>query len=544
MIPATRPQMQSAAPAFKNYFLIVAGMALLLATGIALAGIFSDLSLGDEVYHYRFTKFWYETGQRPVYDPLLETNSRGLYYFDQDPLWAMGLMALWKLTGGVSKVAMQIYHAAFYALLVIAVYLLGRKLYDEKTGVYAAVIAASTPFLVAYSVVTYIDVPAVALMTVAFLLLADRRFFWAGLFAGLAFLMKRNTWLFIPPLAVYLLYLCYRREISLREIVLFALPAGAITMGELAGRYLLWGDIFFAPFGCEEVAAAVLTGQLPARFPGLLESVENLLGTVSITSLLCEEPLSTPTAANIQWGYTPSNVFFDPLSIPVYMGIPLLLFPVYLVLRRRQSGDLILLLPLAFYLIEYLYFFRGQLAVRYFAPIFGLLSVLSAAGLQDIRARLGTRHARWLLATLVILSALQYGGALAKIFTTRQVSSEVREAYRYITSEVPKDTVILYPEYGLSEETGRAMVWINLPELPQLFWQLDERQSQKILTLYRVRHIMIKKERIYDDREVKHRLGYPRSWVDRIHGYGSFRRVFENGEVEILKIDPLEQKEK
>jgi len=146
MTLAARSETQFAVPAFKNYFLIVACMAFLLATGIALAGIFSDLSLGDEVYQYRFAKLWYETGQRPVYDPLLETNFRCLYYFDQDPLWAMGLITLWKLTGGVSKAAMQVYHAAFYALLVIAVYLLGKQLYDEKTGLYASVITASTPF--------------------------------------------------------------------------------------------------------------------------------------------------------------------------------------------------------------------------------------------------------------------------------------------------------------------------------------------------------------------------------------------------------------
>ncbi len=545
MTLAARSEMQSEAPAFRNDFLIVVGMAFLLATGIALAGIFSDLSLGDEVYQYRFAKLWYETGERPVYDPLLETNFRSLYYFDQDPLWAMGLMALWKLTGGVSKVIMQVYHAAFYALLVIAVYLLGKQLYDERIGLYAAMITASTPFFVAYSVIAYIDVPAVTLMTAVFLMLAKKRLFWAGVFAGLAFLMKRNTWLFIPPLAVYLLYLWHRREISLREIALFSFPAGLITVNELAGRYLLWGNIFFAPGASEEVATAVLTGQRQIQFPGLQEIFDKLSAAGSVNSL--QGPLSVPfvpLTVRTQWGYTPSNILFDPLSILTYLGIPLLLLlPGYLILRRRKSEDLILLLPIVFYFIEFLYFFRGQWAVRYLAPTFGLLSVLSAAGLQDIRLRLGSRHAKWALLILGIVCMLQYGGSLAKIFTTRQISGQAKEAYRYITSEAPEDAVILYPEYGLSEETGRPMLWVRLLELPQLFWQLDERQSLEVLSQYRVCYILLKKERIYDDREVKHRLGYPRSWVDRIHGYASFRRVFENDKAEILKIEPLESKE-
>ena len=335
-------------------------------------------------------------------------------------------------------------------------------------------------------------------------------------------------------------------------------------MGELAGRYLLWGSIFFAPSGSEEVATAVLTGQRHVQFPGPLELLGKGVSTLYawVQDTVLQAPVIAKTAApwvtslkgrlsaplvpltvDVQWGYTPSNIFFDPMSIPTYLGIPILLFfPIYLILRRRKSEDLILLLPVVFYFIEYLYFFRGQWAVRYLSPIFGLLSVLSAAGLQHIRARLGNRPARWILPILAIVCALQYGGSLAKLFATRQVSGGVREAYRHIASEAPEDTVILYPEYGLSEETGRAMVWIRLLELPQLFWQLDEQQSQKILALYRVRYILIKKERIYEDGVVKHRLGYPSSWVDRIHGYGSFRRVFENGEAEILKIDPPEQK--
>lgn len=558
-----------AGPACRSRLPIVAGLALLLAAGIALAGIFSDLSLGDEVYQYRFAKLWYETGQRPVYDPLLETNPRCLYFFDQDPLWAIGLIALWKMTGGVSKAAMQIYHAAFYTLFVIVVYLLGKQLYDERTGTYAALIAATTPFLVAYSVVAYIDVPAVTLAVVVFLMLAKKRLFWAGVFAGLAFLMKRNTWLLIPPLAVYLLYMWHRRELSFKQIVLFALPAGLMTVGELAGRYLLWGSIFFAPQGSEEIATAVLTGERNVRFPDIYELIPNGLAAI-FQGLAPQPPVSevftggqaaqtaapgasslkgrlseplVPLTVNVQWGYTPSNIFFDPLSMPTYLGIPLLLLlPGYFVFHRRKFRDLILLLPVVLYFVEYLYFFRGQWAVRYLAPIFGLLSVLSAAGLQDIRARLGSRPARAMLLILGVVCVLQYGGAIAKITTTRQVSGEIREAYQYIAREAPEDAAILYPEYGLSEETGRPMIWIRLLELPQLFWQLDERQSRELLARYRVEYILIKKDRIYDDRAVKHRLGYPRSWIERIRGYGSFRSVFENSEAAILKLDLVRQK--
>lgn len=569
MISAMQSNIELAGPAYRSRLPIVAGLALLLAAGIALTGIVSDLSLGDEVYQYRFAKLWYETGQRPVYDPLLETNPRSLYFFDQDPLWAMGLIALWKMTGGVSKAAMQIYHAAFYTLLVIVVYLLGKQLYDERTGTYAALIAATTPFLVAYSVVAYIDVPAVTLAVVVFLMLAKKRLFWAGVFAGLAFLMKRNTWLLIPPLAVYLLYMWRRRELSFKQIVLFALPAGLMTVGELAGRYLLWGSIFFAPQGSEEIATAILTGQRNVRFPDIFELIPNGLAAIfqglapqppvtEVTTLgqaaqtaapvasslkgRLSEPL-VPLEVNVQWGYTPSNIFFDPLSMPTYLGIPLLLLlPGYFVFRRRKFRDLILLLPVVLYFVEYLYFFRGQWAVRYLAPIFGLLSVLSAAGLQDIRARLGSRPARAMLLILGVVCVLQYAGAIAKIITARQVSGEIREAYQYIAREAPEDAAILYPEYGLSEETGRPMIWIRLLELPQLFWQLDERQSRELLARYRVEYILIKKDRIYDDRAVKHRLGYPRSWIERIRGYGSFRSVFENSEAAILKLDLVRQK--
>jgi hypothetical protein len=399
----------------------------------------------------------------------------------------------------------------------------------------------------------YIDVPAVMWMTFSFVMLAKRHYLAAGLLAGLAFLTKRNTWLFIPPLGIYLLSLWFRKEISFRSMIVFALPVGLLTITELAGRQLLWGSVFFAPEASEEVASAVLSGQKPVFFPGAAQLAGGLYQ--AILTRLSRSPSSVPHAlegvnlggssspelvpltVDVNWNYTPSNILFDPWSIPTYMGVSvLLLVPLYGILRNRKSRDYFLLLPFVIYIMEYLYFFRGQWAVRYLSPVFGLLAVVSALALVEVSSRFSSRRVKYFYAAFLVLCFLQYAGALVKIHAKRQVPQGIGAAYEFIKTAVPADAAILYPEYGLSEETGRRMIWIRLLELPQVFWQLDEEGTKELLAKYKISYIMVKKERVYDDSHLRHRLGYPQSWLDRIHGYRSFQRVFANDDAEILKI--------
>lgn len=516
-------QSHSAAP----YLL---ALTLLATLSVAVVGAVTDLSLGDEVYQYRFAKLWYETGKRPLYDPLLETSEQCLYYFDSDPLWAIGLIGLWKITGGVSRTIMQFYHAAWYGGLLLSVYLLGKKLYSEKAGKYAAVIAAGVPFLVAYSVMGYLDVPMVMLVTLSFLLVAERRYFWAGVAAGLAFITKRNSWLFIAPFGLYFLWLLWRRQMNWGQFVAFVLPAGLLSVPELIYRYFAWGSIFSYPVCNAEVARMALEAK------ALSAAEVRSLFAASSSALPISDPKFYFQAT--EWSWTPSNILYNPLSLPQYLGLVLLaLLVAYFVFRRQKRRDLFLGWPVLAYLVQFFIFFYSQLAVRYLAPVFGLLAVFAGLGFGAMLERVkNAQWARWLQWGLTVACLLQFAGSLGYTYLERRLPAGVEEGYSYIRTQLPEDARILYPEYSLSEKTGRAMIWIRLQELPYLFWKADAAESQFLYKKYGVTHIMVKKSRIYDDTNVKHRLGYPLTYMHKLNEFMFLDKIFENDQVEIWRI--------
>jgi 4-amino-4-deoxy-L-arabinose transferase-like glycosyltransferase len=540
-------------------------LAIVACSIVVLVGISSDLSLGDEVYQYRFAELWYRTGERPLYDPLLETTKQCLYYFDSDPLWAVGLMGVWKLTGGVSKVAMQLYQASFYVGLIVVSYLLGKQLYNWRVGIYAAIFSASMPFFVAYSILGYLDVPSVFFAMLGFLMLAKKRYWWAGIVFGLAFMTKRSSWLLMPPIG---LYLVLQPEWRIRNIIKFALPAGVISIPELLYRLGNWNGIFFAPPCSTEIATKAILGttmmEKPTGIIGglfyLLEMVQSTAGgaasstaggaassTAGGAASSTAGGAASSTAGDVlgfvynakQWSWTPSNVFYDPLSLAKYLGVILLAsLVVYLIWRKPKSRDIFLILPVVFYIGEWLYFFRGQWAVRYLSPILGLFVILGAIILYEVVAKFQLENERRKIVHVILLliATMQFFAVLGYTYMERNFSEGIEAAHKFIKISLPEDARILYPEYSLSQETGRAMIWIRLNQLPYLFWQADESDAGELFDIYEITHVMVKKSRIYDDSTIEHRLGYPMTFINKLHFFDLFKLVFENDEIEIWEI--------
>jgi len=67
----------------KKLFLLILCCSLL----VLIAGFTSELSLGDEVLHYRFAKCIFNTGSRVVSDPLYGTGKSLGLFFTSEPLW-------------------------------------------------------------------------------------------------------------------------------------------------------------------------------------------------------------------------------------------------------------------------------------------------------------------------------------------------------------------------------------------------------------------------------------------------------------------------
>jgi hypothetical protein len=51
----------------------------------------------------------------------------------------------------------------------------------------------------------------------------------------------------------------------------------------------------------------------------------------------------------------------------------------------------------------------------------------------------------------------------------------------------------------------------------------------------KISYVMVKKSRIYDDREERHLGGYPQSFLERLSHSGGWVKIFENSGVALWK---------
>ena len=160
----------------KKLFLLVFCCSLL----ILIAGLTSVISLGDEVYHYRFAKDIFNAGHRVTFDSLYDSGNPPGYFYNSEPLWHMLLASVWKLSSGVSFPVAQFYHTIYYVLLIFFTYLTGKELYGQKQGFYSALIVATIPAIATFSILFYLDIPAACLSVLGLLLIVKRKYLWCG----------------------------------------------------------------------------------------------------------------------------------------------------------------------------------------------------------------------------------------------------------------------------------------------------------------------------------------------------------------------------
>ncbi|MGE5196908.1 MAG: hypothetical protein ACM3IL_00155, partial [Deltaproteobacteria bacterium] len=75
---------------------------------VLIAGLTSELSLGDEVVHYRFAKDIFNSGRRVAFDQIYTSGYSPGYSYNSEPLWHIVLATLWRLYGKISFPIAQI----------------------------------------------------------------------------------------------------------------------------------------------------------------------------------------------------------------------------------------------------------------------------------------------------------------------------------------------------------------------------------------------------------------------------------------------------
>ncbi|MEW6171311.1 MAG: glycosyltransferase family 39 protein, partial [Candidatus Omnitrophota bacterium] len=303
---------------------------------LLLVGLTSELCLGDEVHHYRFAKLIYKTGKIVAQDPLYSNVAGEVpYLFLTPPLWHILLVILWKLTGGISPYIAQIYHGIYYALLILFTYLLAKTLYTDQDGWYSAIIIATCPAVISFSILFYMDLPLTTFTTLCFLLLFKKRYFLAGLVLGLMYLIKMNSAFFIP---IFLILIFYFTKDKIIEKIKRLFCFFTISLIGFAIYDICWRNKNFSNY--------FVMG-----------------GFGNLNKIILERMLVAKNPFNF-FEYTNSS-FRNPIDLVKYLGLILLISLIlYFVFKKYEKRDKLLWISVGIYILLFIFIFVAS-DIRY-----------------------------------------------------------------------------------------------------------------------------------------------------------------------------------
>ncbi len=497
---------------------------------IVISGCLTDIYLGDEAFHIMMVREWFLSSKRPIYafqfDYIPEHNH--YRFFDADPLWHFGLFLLWKTFGAESKIIAQIYQGGFYFLLLLGTYFLAVQLYGKPISDKALLLCATIPTMIAFSIILYIDVPLSAFSPWILFFLLKGRLIPAALLTGGMCLFKKNGFLLLPFLFLFILFYPKGSNKNWGRMVIF----GGIILALLVPDWL-WRLKNFKGIlrpGDEGGIILVLLNMIDQTIQHLL----SILSKRQITPYVPEHLLSVLSKPQIT-PYVPEHLF-SIKNIFQYLGLPLLsgLF-FYLILIRKtfeKKKDIILIGSSVIFIILYIIFFSPAPAIRHLSPTFPLLSIIACKGWISLN-----RYRRIKILFLILILT-QFLFTSLYLYKERRIPIGIAEGFRFIDKNLPPKTRVLYPEVNMAYYTQAIPVWEqSFPHLKDLFWGDSEQEIKNMLEKYQIHYILIKKTRIYDDENIKNFGGYPKSFISRLPEINFFHSVYENQEVALFKVE-------
>ncbi len=456
-------------------------------------GLNTEVSLGDESYHYRLAKCIYHVGNRPVFDNVYQAVPKLGFNFTNAPLWHIGLANVWKLFGKLSFTVAQLYHSLFFLTLMISFYCFSKKLYGEKIGFLSLLLLISCPGIIALSLVFYLEIPMITFLILSFLCISVEYYLFAGVFAGLMILTKISGLLFLPCFAIVIILSSVGFKKKLINFLKFTSLVIIVNLPDIIFRIKNFHYLYYTP-------------------PQLMATTKEL-------------------SNNIPYFYLPNSMSQNPLFLFKYTGIILpVLLVLYFIFKKYDKLDR----PIWFSVITYLFFccflFRNNLDVRYFIPIFPLLILLSAKALSVFRKKS-------IVISLYVLVFMQFFAVLGVTYYKRKIPAGIKEGFAFIAKNIDEKAVFMYPEENMIDHTGHPIAWGRIFSLPTLFWQADSKSTLEILKEYEIDYIAIKKSRIYDDSNIHHTGGYPASFVDKLPKLTFLKLLFENKELSIWQVN-------
>lgn len=224
----------------RKHFLIIIAIFLFYAINNYLWLLREYLpAIKDEAVHLWTSLRFVNAVSSPSYCPFYELLHANTTHWP--PLFHF-TASLFNIIFGTSQVVSIMANMPFFLLLLISVYLIGKKMHSPAAGISAVVIISLYPIIYEHLRFFLLDLPLTSMVSFSVYCLLSSEYFsnrkWSiifGISVGLGMLTKLTYILFIAPLFIYNSFLCfvrYRKEGYFRRILL------VIAISTIVG--LLW----------------------------------------------------------------------------------------------------------------------------------------------------------------------------------------------------------------------------------------------------------------------------------------------------------------
>ena len=363
----------------------------------------------------------------------------------------------------------------FSAILILSVYGLGKILFSDTVGLWAAALCQVMPGIYRYRLEFLLDYPLAAVVTLCFFCLT--LWFFTG-YRGInprkhqSNLTNTSPPLPLPPSPPPLIFaaifgLSFGVALMIKQTALFFLITPIIWVVITTIRQRLWGRLLQL---IGAIALSTLVFGWWYRTNWLLILTSGKRATVDSAIAEGEAPLNTLSAWTFYWHQLPSQVSLPLLLVPIFA---LLLYWGKAEAMRRKEGEEGVELPialrwLAVFLIGsyFLSCLNPNKDFRYVLPYLPVLSVFLAYGLTRFQGLWGKRIRWWTFGLAIILMLFNLFPIVGTPgnWVTKVLSDKVQH-HPFMGEELPHSQVI--KQITQTERYLRSTLGV-LPSTPQI----------------------------------------------------------------------------
>ncbi len=394
----------------------------------------SPIIFGDEGFHTRLAQMM---AQQKDYFAFLPFEKTALMQsgYDRPPLWGL-LEAGFMLILGFSETLVKFLTPLIAVLTGLAVFLLSRRLFDEKVAFIAAVLTVAIPSFVTYSVLFYTDILltfytalAVLLFVVALKEESRKYLVLSAVFASLAFLTKAPGVAAVLFLGLAFLYEMFTEKRSLhlvRKYGLVFMVVLAVVSGYLIRNLALYGTPY------------CYNAPLIKIFNDRGCSIDNYNSTQSFSAVNAggntDQSVWSMGLANYL-DFALGNVWFIVLG--AVAGFALLVY-------RKDRHANIMLLYLAFFMLLFpMVTARAEDAARYTLNWVFLFAVLAASFFAEIHGVVAKYNKYMALTVFAVVLLMAYANIPPKLntmATIKQFTPDFFQACDWVNANLPENT--------------------------------------------------------------------------------------------------------